>query len=305
MTGFASTNEEVTLPGSKEKLNISISIKSLNSRFFEASCKLPSLLNQLEINITRNLKQQLHRGRIFLQIKINNPESLQTEVAPSLHTIENYLKAIQTIQKKFKFQDDVTLAQIIDLPNTLQSEEIEIPAKVEKTIMDAVNKTTQILIAAQKKEGTALAKDVKQQISAMKKTISSIKKRSTEMIKEKKTELDLVMKNLAVFTAEEQDQSTSLEQCSLEAKRSNLISQLEKIDINEEVVRFNSHIENITSLLKTKTPTKGKRLDFTIQELNREINTIASKCSDAKISSFAIDIKTDLEKAREQTQNII
>lgn len=305
MTGFASTNEEVTIPEIQEKIILSINIKSLNSRFFEASCKLPSILNQLEIPLTRQLKQQLHRGRIFLQIKINNPEVLQTDVAPSLHTIENYLSAIQTIQKKFDFKDNVTLAQIIDLPNTLQSEELELSSKVEQKIIDTVLKTTQVLIAAQKKEGNALAKDLKKQISSMKKVITQIKKRSLEMIKEKKAELTSVMKELEPFNNEPKDEIISTEQCSLEAKKIHLINQLEKIDINEEIVRFNSHIQNITSLLQTKNPTKGKRLDFTIQELNREINTIASKCSDAKISSFAIDVKTDLEKAREQTQNII
>ena len=110
------------------------------------------------------------------------------------------------------------------------------------------------------------------------------------------------MTQLAAF---EQTEQKTTEQCLLEAKKTTLMYEIEKIDINEETVRFNSHLTNVAQQFETPDPIKGKKIDFIVQELNREINTIASKCSNITISSLAIDIKSELEKAREQAQNII
>lgn len=305
MTGYASSTAEVTLPN-KEKMILAISLKSLNSRFFEASCKLPSLLSSLEITLQRQLKKALHRGHVFLHIKIVNPESLEEKIVPSLSTIENYVHAIQIIQKKFKLNDSITLSQILQLPNTLQSEDAQLSTSVDQAILQHVQSLTEILIAAQKKEGLALTHDIKAQLTSMKKRIAEIKKHSHRIIQEKKDELKTVMTALHEFTqtSDEQIPATS-EQCLLDTKKSALVYELEKIDINEEIVRFNSHLKNIALQLQVKEPVKGKRLDFTIQELNREINTIGAKCSNVQISSLVIDIKTELEKVREQAQNII
>jgi len=302
MTGFATSTAEIAL-SNKGTMILSMSIKSLNSRFFEINCKLPSALSNLEISIQKTLQKQLHRGHVFLHIKIVNQELLQESIIPSINTIQNYLDAINIIQEKFNLQDKVTLSQILQLPNALQNEEMQLNEEIESAIIQAVHELSLQLIATQKVEGAQLEVDIKEQISSMHGKIVKIKDLSVELIKEKKDALTKIMSALLEFPAEQEQKSQ--EQCLLETKKSTLLYEIEKIDINEETVRFNSHLVNLTSQFQSQETVKGKKIDFIIQELNREINTIAAKCSNISISSLAIDIKSELEKAREQAQNII
>lgn len=301
MTGFATSNVEVPLSNNGNMV-LSMSMKSLNSRFFELSCKVPSLLANLEVPVQRMLQKQLHRGHVSLHIKIVNSELLNEPIKPALNTIQNYLTAIDTIQKKFNIQDHVTLTQILQLPNVLQSQEVQLNKEIEEAIIEGIKNLADQMIVTQKTEGAQLAHDIKEQLASMKIKIAQIQKLSLEVIKEKKELLREVMTKLATF---EQTEQKTTEQCLLEAKKATLMYEIEKIDINEETVRFNSHLTNVSLQFETPNPIKGKKIDFTVQELNREINTIASKCSNIAISSLAIDIKSELEKGREQAQNII
>jgi uncharacterized protein (TIGR00255 family) len=277
-------------------------MKSLNSRFFELSCKVPSLLSNLEIPMQRILQKQLHRGHVSLHIKIVNSELLNEPIKPALDTIQNYLVAIDTIQKKFNIQDQVTLAQILQLPNVLQSQEVQLTEDIESAILQAIGQLATQMITTQQEEGTQLAHDIKEQLASMKTKIAQIQILSQQLIKEKKELLTEIMTTLSTF---EQTEQKTTEQCLLEAKKTTLMYEIEKIDINEETVRFNSHLNNVFLQFETTEHLKGKKIDFIVQELNREINTVASKCSNIAISSLAIDIKSELEKAREQAQNII
>jgi uncharacterized protein (TIGR00255 family) len=302
MTGFATSTVEIPLSSNNGSMVLSISMKSLNSRFFELSCKVPSLLSNLEIPMQRILQKQLHRGHVSLHIKIVNSELLNEPIKPALDTIQNYLVAIDTIQKKFNIQDQVTLAQILQLPNVLQSQEVQLTEDIESAILQAIGQLATQMITTQQEEGTQLAHDIKEQLASMKTKIAQIQILSQQLIKEKKELLTEIMTTLSTF---EQTEQKTTEQCLLEAKKTTLMYEIEKIDINEETVRFNSHLNNVFLQFETTEHLKGKKIDFIVQELNREINTVASKCSNIAISSLAIDIKSELEKAREQAQNII
>lgn len=302
MTGFATSTVEIPLSSNNGNMVLSISMKSLNSRFFELTCKIPSLLSNLEVPMQRALQKQLHRGHVSLHIKMVNSEFLNEPIKPALDTIQNYLIAIDTIQKKFNIQDQVTLAQILQLPNVLQSQEVQLSEEIEAAIMHAIDKLAQEMIKTQQVEGAQLARDIKEQLASMSIKIAQIQTLSQQLIKEKKELLTEIMTALAAF---EQVEQKTTEQCLLEAKKTTLMYEIEKIDINEETVRFNSHLINVSAQFETADPIKGKKIDFIVQELNREINTVASKCNNIAISSLAIDIKSELEKAREQAQNII
>ncbi len=304
MTGFATSTVEISLPQRQEKMSLFISIKSLNSRFFEINCKVPSLFHHLEIPFQKNLQKQLHRGHVSLHIKILNPECINENVKPSLSIIKNYLDAMHTIQKEFNLQDTISLAQILQLPQVLTSEESLIDSTIEQEILQAVHQTALHLIDSQNKEGLQLAKDIQNQLISMHHKIKSIQEKSLLVIQEKKELLHNIMTELLQFYNPEAT-IKSTEELLLETKKNNLLYEIEKIDINEEIVRFNSHLENITLQIENQDCIKGKKIDFIIQELNREINTIASKCLNITISTLAIDIKSELEKAREQVQNII
>jgi uncharacterized protein (TIGR00255 family) len=304
MTGFATSTVEIPLSNNGNML-LSISMKSLNSRYFEMTCKIPSIFSNLEVQAQRILQKQLHRGHVSLHIKIVNNEALYSAVKPSLQTIASYFDAIGIIQHEFNMQEQITLAQILQLPNALQAEELQLTESMEQFILHAIIQVGNSMIQTQKEEGLQLAHDIKQQLASMAIGIAQIQKLSVISIQEKKELLTSVMTQLAGFEPLTGTEQKSTEQCLLEAKKTTLMYEIEKIDINEETVRFNSHLNNINLQFDLDDALKGKKLDFTIQELNREINTIASKCSNIAISSLAIDIKSQLEKAREQAQNII
>ena len=303
MTGFATSTVEIPLSNNSGNMILAMSMKSLNSRFFEMSCKLPSLLSNLEVPAQRMLQKKLHRGHVSLHIKIINSELLNEAVKPSLLMIQNYLNAIDVVQQKFNLQDQVTLAQILQLPNALQAQELQLDATTEQAILEAIDNLSVELILTQQEEGRQLARDIQAQLASMTQKIAAIQALSQQHIQDKKEALTLVLTELKQFEGVIENKTT--EQCLLETKKSTLMYEIEKIDINEETVRFNSHLVSLINQLQTTDPIKGKKLDFTIQELNREINTVASKCSHIGISSLAIDVKSELEKAREQAQNII
>jgi len=301
MTGFASSIIDIPI-SKKEKLSLSLHLKSLNSRYFEMTCKLPYLLTNLEVAIHRALKKKLERGHVYLTIKIQHDATQSAVVVPALNTIKEYLKAIKEIQSACKIKEEVSLSTLLQLPNILQVEETMLNSTTEDNVLQAVLTIADQLILTRQSEGAVLAKDIEKNIKDVLKNLVAIKKASQKILADKKKEVDKVLKQLGDFPALD----TSVEKAMLEQNKSTLLAELEKMDINEEVVRATSHINNICDLIKDKKIiAQGKKLDFTLQELNREINTIASKCSNSGISSLTIDIKTDIEKAREQAQNIL
>lgn len=299
MTGFSSSIVEIPI-SKTEKLSLSLHLKSLNSRYFEVTCKLPYLLTNLEVAIQRTLKKKLERGHVYITVKIQQ-DATQLVVVPALNTIQQYMKAIKKIQTTCNIKEDVSLSTLLQLPNILQVEETAFNSKTEEKILDAVMNLADGLILTRKTEGSFLALDIEKSIKDVLKNLKLIKKNSEIAFTHKKKELDKVLTQIQAFASTD----TSIEKTLLEQHKTTLVSELEKIDINEELVRATAHINSIQDLIKESSVAKGKKLDFTLQELNREINTIASKCSHSAISSLTIDIKTDIEKAREQAQNIL
>lgn len=299
MTGFSSKIVEISV-SKTEKLSLSLHLKALNSRYFETTCKLPYFLNHGEVGIHRILKKKLERGHIYLVVKVQQDPTRHVSI-PSEKTIKQYLTAIHQIQKICKITEPVSLSTILSLPNVFQIEEEMLDGGAEDQILQIIESLADDLILTRKSEGIVLAKDVTFHIKSMLKKLQDVSKKSLKLSKEKKEALSVVLEKLQ----KDSDVAISVERCALEATKSVLLVELEKIDINEEIVRATSHAKNILLLIGNKELSKGKKLDFTLQELNREINTIASKCSDSAISSLTIDMKSDIEKAREQVQNIL
>ncbi len=299
MTGFAS--KIVEIPISKtEKLSLSMHLKALNSRYFETTCKLPYLLSHCEVSIHRILKKKLERGHIYLMIKVQQ-DATRHVLLPSKTTIQQYLTAIEQIQKICKIKESVSLSTILQLPNIFQIEEETVQGSAEEKVLQAIENLTDELIETRVSEGKILSADILLQMKNILKNLQNIKKTSAQVIAEKKEALHGFIEKLQNIPTDQ----ISVEKSIIETQKTILLTELEKIDIHEEIVRANVHAQNIIDILKDKNELKGKKLDFTLQELNREINTIASKCSHSKMSALTIDMKTDIEKAREQVQNIL
>jgi len=293
MTGFGSKTITLeTADGTRSHL--SMSLKSLNSRYFEASCRLPHQINNLETKLTKLLKKNLHRGHLYLTVHMSESQTFKGTVSPSLAIIKDYLAGAQKIKQETGVSGDITLAELIKLPNAFIFEQESLDEKTEKTIIDAVKELIQIVIAEQEQEGTTLQKDLMARIDEIEREIDEIEKAAQQLMEKKKQQI-------VQATAElEGDESLRAE-----VERAAFHAVLDKIDIHEEIVRFKSHTQNLRTHLNSDQIEKGKRIDFTLQELAREINTIAAKCSDAAIGSMAINIKVEIEKAREQAQNIV
>jgi len=292
MTGFGLARESI-LVSKGTKVAFAVEIKSLNSRFFEVACKLPSALNSLEIKITDLLKKKLIRGRIYLTLRASEDSSLFQTVMPNLSLIKDLLIASNTIKKEFKLKGDLSVSELLNLPNIFISEEKVIGGKTEQEILKLIEKATDLLLKTRADEGNNLKKDLEKFFSISAKKMSKIKKLFIKMMSEKKEAIKKVL-----LLSQEGDEGAKL-------KLDELYSTVSKIDVSEEITRFDSHLKSIKSVLKDKIMTKGKRLDFVLQELVRELNTINAKSSSYDISALAVDIKVELEKAREQVQNIV
>ncbi|MBI2344983.1 YicC family protein [Candidatus Dependentiae bacterium] len=299
MTGFASGTLEIAT-SKTEKLSLIIQLKSLNSRYFELTCKLPYLLNTIEVAVHKLLKKSLERGHVYIAIRIQQDQTKHV-VIPAINTIKQYLQAIETIKKSCGIKEEITLATLLQLPNILQVEEEILNTKIEEKILQEIEKIITKLKEMRFKEGKILAQDIKNSIKEISKNLKLIKKNSEKAFKEKKEKLDQILKKLQTFD----NSDNSVEKTILDQQKINLLSEIEKIDINEELVRAEMHCKHIDQLVDEKSESHGKKLDFTLQELNRETNTIASKCNHSTISSLTINIKTAIEKAREQAQNIV
>lgn len=292
MTGFAS--KTITLKAADgSQTQVTLSLKSLNSRYFETTCKMPLALQQLETRTIQLLKNELLRGHVYFTVYLADQAFLQSQVKPALSTAENYLEALRAIQKEFNVEGQITMADLVRLP-IFSIEERAIDTACEQQIMDSSHELIKELLKVRKVEGSSLKKDLETRHTFVAQEILAIEKAAETVMADRKAS---ILKKIVELEAQEEEYANM--------RRNTLYHELDKIDVHEEIVRFKTHLVAYDQILKADYPEKGRRVDFTLQELGREINTIAAKCSDAAIGSMAINIKVELEKAREQAQNIV
>lgn len=293
MTGFASKIFVITAP-SGERSTVSMNLKSLNSRFFEASVKLPIALSHLETTFTKLFKEKLRRGNIYFTAYLSNPNIFEGSITPAMTVIDSYIQSISQIKAKYHFSDDIKLENILRLPNIFSKEEQQLDEESIGLILSAANQLIDGVILERTAEGERLAIDLENRITVIKKEMALITERAHVFVEECKQKVHATLQEIGAD-----------ENLLADAQKSSLYAMLNKIDIHEEITRLNSHLDNFMSILQQADLEKGKRLDFTLQELGREINTITAKCSDSTISTHAINVKVEIEKMREQIQNIV
>ena len=293
MTGFASKLISYQLNKNSSSTEIAISIKSLNSKYFETTCKVPSILSPLETEIIKLVKKFLHRGHFYITIYLTDSNALKGDIQLSTETANGYLKAIKKLKQEFELKDNVTIHDLLNLPNIFIRKEMNLDKKTKDLIMSETQEVIDKLLIERNKEGASLQKDIERRIDLIEKKIEKISSIFEKVIaqEEKKTSQKIDLLN----ESEEK----------VESQRQYLYNALDKLDINEEIVRFQSHLTSFKNILKLQQDEKGKALDFTLQELSREINTITAKSPDLKIIEIAISTKVEVEKIREQVQNVV
>lgn len=291
MTGFYSTSERMQFSGNRNT-TITVEIKTLNSRFFEITAKLPGSLSNLELSLTALLQSKLTRGRVYLNINFDKRDASLEAIAPSFDLVQQYLDAAQQLKEKFKIDGALSIADVMHFPQALVVHDQKLDNSDEQKIIDLVARASDKLIEIRTQEGMRLEKDFSALFSTAAQKVALVEQTFASELERHKLTLKDVMTSLP---AGEQSNS-QIEELQLVLK---------KMDIHEEITRFKSHLDGVTAFLKVSTVEKGKRLDFTLQELLRETNTMMAKSSAFPISTACIDIKVELEKAREQVQNIV
>lgn len=294
MTGFSSTTS--TIHSSQgNPIQVTAHLKTLNSRFFEATCKLPHSLAHLETDLIKLFKSKLHRGSIHCSIYIHNPSAFKSLVTPSYHVIENYVTAFANIQERFNLPGLVNIQDIVQLPHVFEVIEEALDEATTHTFMQLVEQLIEKLFETRVEEGAFLRDDIEQRLKNIATTLDMLEPHVSQAIATRQEQLLTALNSLPLET------SAEMREQQLQA----IHHQLDKMDVHEEIMRFKTHLQSMRTCLSDAGYEHGKKLDFIVQELFREVHTMMSKCNDATVSGYAISIKVELEKIREQAQNIV
>lgn len=276
--------------------DITVEIKSVNNRFFDCSVKLPRAFSFLEEKIKPYLQaHSIARGKVDVFIGIEVVDSPEVNIAIDCGYAEKYISALRELGDKFGLRDDISIMRVAQnrdiFIETKSDDDIEKDWQAVSSVLDlAIEK----FISARKREGDNIEQDLIGKIESIGRYVDEIEALSKDdtLSYRKKLEerlRDMLSDNRIVF-----DENRILTECAIFA---------DKIAIDEELVRLRSHFDGFRSILASTEPV-GRRLDFLVQELNREINTIGSKSSNSDITRKVVDVKCEIEKIREQIQNI-
>ena len=290
MTSFGRARSTV---GGKD---ITVELKSVNNRFFDCSVKLPRAFSYLEEKIKPYLQSKsISRGKVDVFITINVIDTPDVSFDVDEGYAKAYIDALRKLGDTFGLRDDVSIMSVARNPDIFVVKKSEEDADKDWADLCAVlDEAIERFLAARLREGENIKRDLLGKIEAIRErvnTIESISLTDTVSYREKlETRLrDMLSDNRIVF-----DENRILTECAIFA---------DKIAIDEELVRLRSHFEGFAEILESNEPA-GRKLDFLVQELNRETNTIGSKCQNSAIAKLVVDIKCDIEKIREQIQNI-
>jgi uncharacterized protein (TIGR00255 family) len=268
-------------------------VKTVNHKFFDISLKLAESVMPFEEKIKDVLQKNIKRGKVNLSISYDGTISKDVKVEINDKVAKNYYNALSGMRKKLGLKDEIALKDLITLPGVVNYSIIEKElVKLWPRIKDALDEAMRRLVKEREKEGKALYVDLASRAKAIDKMVSVIKASTHVNIEEYRKKFSDRIKDLT--NGREVDMGRLEMEVAIYAKNS---------DISEEITRLKNHLSNFKATL-TETGEAGKKLDFIAQELHREINTIGSKASDFRIAKNVIEIKSEIEKIREQVKNL-
>jgi uncharacterized protein (TIGR00255 family) len=293
MTGFATTTASIMHAGNA--INLTITLKTLNARYLEASCKFPFALTHLETECLKRFKKRLVRGNIYCTVHVSNLAALKASILPAAEVVEGYKKAVHLLKEKHGIQGSFEIRDLLQLPHVFEMPEEILDEAASTQILALLDTTLDQLIVVRTKEGKALADDIASRAHIMQHAMQQLSERAKVVHEQKRTQLMTSMEPFMLAATPE----------TKELQMQQVYNQLEKMDVHEEIVRFQAHLVSLHECLRANELEKGKRLDFLLQELFREISTTMAKAAEPEITKLGISIKIELEKAREQVQNIV
>ena len=288
MTGFSRYENQ------SEDLTCKVEIRSVNNRFIEINTRLPKSLAPLELPLKKMVKTKCARGSFDISIAIekNGDSEAGLEVNPNLPLATEYLKAFKEIQDGLGLKGEIDINTILSQRDVVKSELKKVEFSCEEIVMQSVDRALTDLIKMREDEGKNLEKDILNQISSIETLRKSIAAKQSITIQKFQEKLNEKIKILT--SGIEIDPARIAQESALLADR---------CDVTEEIVRLKSHLEQFNILIASNNP-QGRKLEFLTQEINREVNTTGSKTIDLEVSSAVIEMKSCLEKIREQLANI-
>jgi len=287
MTGYGRVQQFI------DGFNILLEIKSVNHRFYEFSARVPCLYGYVEEKLKAYMQGYISRGKVDVFLTIESIEGVNVDVQLNYHLAESYIAALRELRNKFNLIDDISVANIAHNNDIFT---VTKPPENENLIWNAVKKAADSAIAEfvnmRTLEGERLKNDIAQRAEKILGFVDIIEQRSPSTVEEYRARLTQHMKEVLLDI--KLDENRILMEAALYA---------DKTSVTEETVRLKSHFKQFSLMLEAEEPV-GRKLDFLMQEMNREANTIGSKALDIDIASIVVEIKAELEKIREQIQNI-
>ena len=276
-----------------EKREYQVEIKSVNHRYLDINIKLPKSISYLEDTIKKEISAKIKRGKIDVFITFENNSQEGKNITINKELAKLYIEQLKELAQEEKILNNIEVMDIAKLPDILIVKNDEEDEKIQNELIEVVQGAISKIIEMKNVEGSKIEQDLLQRIDKIENKIMEISAKSTGLIEEYVVKLEKRIKE--ILKTEELDKSRLAQEVVIYA---------DKCSIEEEVTRLKSHIYQFRNLISNNNETIGKKLDFLIQEMNRETNTIGSKANNLEITNGVIDIKTELEDIREQIQNI-
>ena len=287
MTGYGGAK------GSAEGLSVSIELKSVNNRYLDVSVKLPRTMLFAEEPIKAAVGRHISRGKVDVFVTVDQSASDDMEVRVNEPLLKGYIEALSSAAEKFGLQNDMTVMSLCRLPDVLSTDRREIDSSALMTgITEILERALTEYDAMRLREGEKLRDDVLARLETISRLTGVVEENAPKTVAEYRARLEQKLQE--VLATANIDESRVLTEAAIFA---------DKIAVDEETVRLRSHISQLRGLTNGESPA-GRKMDFLIQELNREANTIGSKCQNADIAHVVVELKAEIEKIREQIQNI-
>ena len=287
MTGYGRAVETVN------GREFTVELRSVNNRYLDCTVKLPRSLTFAEEAVKQAVKGTISRGKVDVFISVRSEGASDVKISLNAAMVEGYLSAMKQMVTEYGVQDDISVSVISRMPDVFTVEKPEVDEQqLLADLLGVVKEALAAYDAMREAEGKALENDLRSCGNTILELVAQVEAGNGQTVSDYRIRLENKLKEVLANTSI--DESRILTEAAIFA---------DKVAVDEETVRLRSHLEQMNNMLTTGGAI-GRKLDFLLQEMNRESNTIGSKCSDVRLARIVVDIKAELEKIREQTQNI-
>lgn len=287
MTGYGSAK------GTVEGLDITVELKSVNNRYLDTSVRLPRNFLFAEETVKNAVQQHISRGKVDVFVSVDSSSAGDMTVKVNEALVKGYIDAVRHISQEYSLPEDLTALSVSRFPDVLSVEKRDLDAQaIAEGITSIADKALDDFDAMRLREGEKLRDDVLSRLEMIDRLVATVESESPNTVAEYRARLEAKMAE--VLGTAGIDENRILAEAALFA---------DHIAVDEETVRLRSHMSQLKTMINGSSPT-GRKIDFLIQEFNREANTIGSKCQSSDIAHVVVDLKSEIEKIREQIQNI-